>query len=86
VRAHRSIAFFDVWVVFSLDGSRASPIGEYAVESGQPRHCTLIGRFLYVGSQDGAEVLIFAVDREHGTLREMSRQPVAKPVCVAAAA
>jgi 6-phosphogluconolactonase len=69
--------------VFSLDAAAPDRIGETPAGDGWPRHFAISGRWLYVATQDGDEVVQFTVDPVTGLLTEQRRYAAGSPTCVA---
>lgn len=81
-RGHDSITGFRV-----LEDGRLEQMCNIPCGGKTPRNFAIEpeGRYLLVGNQDTNEIVVFAIDGETGTLREVSRTKVPTPVCICGA-
>jgi 6-phosphogluconolactonase (cycloisomerase 2 family) len=72
----------DTLSLFDLRGDSLTLIDEYSVGPGWPRHFAVIDEHVYVGNQDGDEIIVFALDPGSGRLTRVGATPSASPVCI----
>lgn len=72
----------DTISLFDLTADAPRLIDEYPVGPGWPRHFAVIGRHVFVGNQDGHQLIAFGLDPVTGRLTRQGVTPAGSPVCL----
>lgn len=72
----------DTIALFDLTPDAPVLVDEYPVGPGWPRHFGIVGGHVFVGNQDGDELIAFALDSDSGRLTRAGVMRTGSPVCV----